>query len=400
MAASSPDPSAHLSIDPIVSEFDAYLTAPQRALVERASEFGRRVVAPAARRWEHEGRHPTEIIRQACSERLASSELPEAWGGHGFRFSTTMRVVEELARHDFGFAFSLVNHHNATVRVARASASVSARLVPPMLAGDLIGCGAFTEPEHGSDLANLTMTAEKVAGGWHLNGEKAWITNAAVASVITTLAQTNPGSGSSGLATFIVETDLQGFVRQTAYDVPGMRSVGVGGFRLENYFVPDEALLDPPGAGFAAALLRINAAHTYVAAMCAGMLESAIALATHRAGRRQAFGRPVLDFQGLRWSLVDADTDLAALRLSAYLAARQIDSGAPAEEAAARAKKFAAERTMRHISACIQAMGANGLRAEYPLMRHLAACKAASFTDGSTEMMNERLGKFLARRHP
>ena len=106
--------------------------------------------------------------------------------------------------------------------------------------------------------------------------------------------------------------------------------------------MPDAALLDPPGAGFAAALLRINAVRTYVAAMCAGTLESAIALATHHAGRRQAFGRPVLDFQGLRRSLVDADTDLAALRLLAYHAARQIDC-APAEEAAARAKKFAAE---------------------------------------------------------
>jgi alkylation response protein AidB-like acyl-CoA dehydrogenase len=399
MAGSSPARLAQAATDPITSDFDAQLTAAERSLVERAAEFGRRVVAPQSRHWEHDGRHPTETLRQACAARLAAAELPSEQGGHGFRFSATLRIVEELAKHDFGFAFSLVNHHNATVRVARAGGPIAARLVPQMIDGHLIGCGAFTDPEHGSDLAGLTMTARKVDGGWRLDGEKAWITNAAVAGVITTLAQTNAGSGSAGLATFVVEADRPGFTRHPPFDTPGIRAIGVGGFRLDEYVAPEEALIDPPGSGFSMALSRINAARAYVAAMCAGMLESSIALATRYAARRQAFGQPILDFQGLRWSLVDADTDLAALRLLAYHAARQIDAGAAAEEAAARAKKFAAERTLPHISACVQAMGARGLLAEYPLMRHLAACKAASFADGSTEMMNERLGKSLARRH-
>jgi acrylyl-CoA reductase (NADPH) len=107
----------------------------------------------------------------------------------------------------------------------------------------------------------------------------------------------------------------------------------------------------------------------------------------------------VIEFQGLRWSLVDAAADLAALRLLAYRAARLIDTGKHAEEAAATAKKFAGDRVVGHLSACVQAMGANGLRSDYPLMRHLVAAKTACFTDGTTEMMNQRLGKLLVRRH-
>ena len=107
----------------------------------------------------------------------------------------------------------------------------------------------------------------------------------------------------------------------------------------------------------------------------------------------------MIDFQGLRWSLVDAETDLAALRLLAYRAAIQIDEGANAEEAAARAKKFAGDRALAHVAACIQALGARGLRSDIPLIRHLAACKIACFTDGTTEMMNERLGKLMVQRH-
>jgi acrylyl-CoA reductase (NADPH) len=132
--------------------------------------------------------------------------------------------------------------------------------------------------------------------------------------------------------------------------------------------------------------------------MCAGMLDAALDHAVRYASRRTAFGRPVIEFQGLQWSLVDADTDLAALRLLAYRAAQQIDAGDDADVSAAQAKKLAGSRVLGHLAACVQAMGANGLRADHPLMRHLNACKIAAFTDGTTEMMNERLGKLLVRR--
>ncbi|MBI3838333.1 MAG: acyl-CoA/acyl-ACP dehydrogenase [Planctomycetia bacterium] len=385
--------------DPIVEEFDLYLAPAEREMVERAKEFGQRVVAPGARAWEYERRHPTEALRAACAEGFCGIELSPAFGGRGLRFSTKMRVAEELARYDFGFAFSLLNHHNVTVRIAAGKSALAERLVPRMLSGEAIGCSAFTEPGHGSDLVGLTTLATKVDGGWTLSGEKAWICNAAVADVIITLAQTSPVAGSKGIASFIVEADRPGFLRQSAYALHGAHAIGVAGFRLENYFAPDNALLDPPGTAFKATLSGINGARCYVAAMCAGMLESAIGHAVRYAGERQAFGRKVIEFQGLRWSLVDVQTDLAAMRLLAYRAARQIDAGQSAEESAAYAKKFAGDRTIGHIAACIQVMGANGLRSDHPLMRHLAAAKTACFTDGTTEMMNERLGKLMMHRY-
>ena len=385
--------------DPIVEQFDAALTQPERDLIERAGDFGRRVVAPNARQWEYDRRPPIDALRAACAAGLASIEVPAKFGGYGLSFSAKVRLVEELARFDFGFAFALINHHNCTARVANSTPSVAERLVPRMLRGELIGCAGYTEPEHGSDLTGLQTSAKKVEGGWKLSGAKAWITNAAVAGVVITLAQTSPGDGSRGLASFVVEADRPGFVREPAYALHGTHAIGVGGIRLEDYFAPDEALLDPPGASFAAIMAGINGARCYVAAMCAGMLDSAIEEAVRYTSDRQAFGQTLIEFQGLRWSLVDADTDLAALRLLVYRAARAIDARQQATEDAARAKKFAGERTLKHIAGCIQVMGANGLRADHPLMRHLAACKTACFTDGTTEMMNERLGKAIRSRY-
>ena len=140
------------------------------------------------------------------------------------------------------------------------------------------------------------------------------------------------------------------------------QGIGAGGFRLESYRAEEAALVDPAGTAFSSAMGGINGARTYVAAMCAGMLAAAIDLALGYGLSRRAFGQPLAELQGWRWSLVHAETDLAALRLLTYRAARRVDAGEPADEDAARAKKFAGDRTLAHLSACIQAMGANGLR--------------------------------------
>ncbi len=372
--------------------------APRAGARRASADFSRTVVAPQARHWEHQRQYPAETLRAACAAGLATIELPPERGGAGLRFSAKLRIVEEMARHDFGFAFSLVNHHNALVRIARSDARLADRLLPAMLRGELIGCAGYTEPGHGSDLGHLTTTAVPAGGGWMLDGAKTWITNGAVAGVVITLAQTDPAAGPRGIATFAVEAARQGFVRAPAIDVLGGSSIGTGGFELRDYFAPAEALLDPPGEAFRHSLAGINGARAYVAAMCAGMLGAALAQAVEYASGRRAFGKPIIEFQGLRWSLVDAATDLAALRLLTYRAARLIDAGGDAEEAAAAAKKFAGEKTLGHLAACVQALGANGLSDQYPLMRHLAAAKIACFTDGTTEIMNERLGKLLVGR--
>jgi alkylation response protein AidB-like acyl-CoA dehydrogenase len=383
----------------IVAEFDATLTAAERALLEHARQFSAEHVAPHAAAWDREHRFPLETLRLACAQGFAGVELDPAWGGQGLSFSAKLRLAEELARDDFGFAFSLVNHANATARVAAADRALAARLVPPMLAGESIGCAGYTEPDHGSDLAHLQTTAERVADGWKLHGTKSWTTNAAVAGVIIALAQTKSAGDPAGIASFVVEADHAGVERLPPCELQGCHSIGAGGFRFVDYHAPAAALLDPPGAAFKRSLAGINGARAYVAAMCAGMLDRAIQVAVQYTSARQAFGQRVYEFQGVRWSLVDAACDLAALRLAAYRAARLIDAGLPAEESSAVAKKLAGERTLSHLAACVQSLGANGLRSDFPLMRHLVACKTACLTDGTTEMMNERLGKLLARQH-
>lgn len=383
----------------VTDEFDRTLSVDAQEMLRQASEYAQTQIAPLAKEWEYARQSPVDAIRRACAAGFASVELPRSFGGPALPFTAKMRLAEEFARHDLAFTFALVQQQNVLVRIAEvAPARLAQALVPRMLTGELIGCTAMSEPAAGSDFGAIRTRATKVEGGWELTGEKGWIANAAVADVILTYAQTDPAAGNKGVACFIVRADEPGFRRHPAYELHGGHAIGVGGFSLERHFVSDEAVLYPPGEGFKSAMSGVNRARVYVSAMNAGLLDASLATALCYGEQRQAFGARLLDFQGLRWKLVDVATDLEALRLLTYRAARLIEAGEDAQQAAAMAKKFGNDRALAGVAACMQAMGANGLRADYPLARHLAAAKLLAYTDGSVEMMNERIGHLLRRQ--
>jgi len=248
---------------------DEILTPDERAVVARAKTFAEEHVGPNAARWEWERQYPLETIRAACRADLHTIELAKKHGGQGQSFSCKLRAFEEIARHDFAFAFALINHHNAVARFARDGKPAHvARLLPRMIAGEVIGCAGLSEPGVGSDFAALEMSAVKVDGGWKLNGAKAWITNAAVAGLSVIYAQTDKAQGYRGIACFAIEAEREGFHRDKPFALHGGHAIGVGGFQLIDYIAPDEALLHPPGQAFKSALAGINGARTYVAAMC------------------------------------------------------------------------------------------------------------------------------------
>jgi alkylation response protein AidB-like acyl-CoA dehydrogenase len=376
------------------------LTPEESELVERAKEFAREVVLPNAARWERERRMPLDALQAAAALGLMRIEVPTALGGLGMSFFAKLRVAEELAHGCMAFAFSLVNVHNAAWRIALDGTEVHrARYLPALMRAERLGGAALSEPGAGSDFAAIATAARKVDGGWRLDGEKAWITNAAHGDVFVTYAQTDPAARGKGIACFLVDGTRPGFQRVAPFALMGGHAIGTGGFRLVDYFATDADLLYPAGQAFKRALTSINGARTYVAAMCCGMLEAALACAARYGAARRSFGARLIDHQGLRWKLAKAANDLEAARLLAYRAAAIIDAKGDALLAASHAKKFASEMIVERLSDCMQAMGAAGLREDYPIGRHLALARIANYVDGSTEIQNERIGATLLERY-
>jgi alkylation response protein AidB-like acyl-CoA dehydrogenase len=372
------------------------LTSAEQALIERTVALARDLVAPAAPRWERERRIGHEGLAEAAGIGLTRLQVPLAQGGLAMSFTCKARVAEVLAGGDFGFAMSLLNTQNAAAKLARdAAPAVAARYLPDLIAGRRLGCTALTEPGAGSDFAAITTTATRIDGGWRLDGAKAWITNAGEADVMIVYAQTASGSRGRGIACFLVDGRREGFAREPAFALGGQHTIGTGGFRLSGYVASDDEVLHPPGEAFKTALVSINGARAYIAAMCCGMVADALARAADFGERRQAFGQPLAGHQGWRWRIAEAATELAACRLMVERAASLIDDGADAMLAAAQAKLLATRMAERHLPRLAQAMGAEGLREHHPFSRHLIGARVAAFVDGSSEMLLERIGAVM-----
>jgi len=377
------------------------LNAAEQALLATAVAFTGRVIAPSADAWDRAGSAlPRAVVEEWAALGLNSLQISPARGGAGASYHTKIAVAEAVARSCMASAFALNNIQGSVTRMEReGSPAQIARYLPGLMSGALICAPSLSEPSAGSDFAAITTRATKRPDGWQLDGEKAWITNGAIADLLVMYAQTDPGSGAAGIASFIVDLHAPGIERLPPDPLIGGSAFGSAGIRLTGVRVPDGDLFAPPGQAFKQGLRGITGARTHVAAMVCAMVEAALRTAVDYAARRHAFGRALLQHQGLRWQLAAVATELEAARLLTYRAADIIATDGDAQVEAAFAKKYAAEMATRSIAACMQAMGAEGLRPEHGLGRHLVCARIAAYVDGTTEIQTERIGAALLARY-
>jgi alkylation response protein AidB-like acyl-CoA dehydrogenase len=337
------------------------------------------------------------MYRKAGELGLTGLEVPTARGGSGFDYEVKAAACEVLAAADFGFAMSVVNTHNVALKLAQyASPTVQQRYLPALLRGEASACTALTERSSGSDFAAITMRATRCKDGWSLNGEKIWITNARHASVAIVYVQCSTPGERDGIGAFVVDLDAPGCTRKVRDAEFSLTSASTGDFTLMDVHVPEDHLLLAPGTAFKSILTEINGARVYVAAMCCGMLDAALATATAYGQTRHSFGKPLVGHQGWRFALAQAEADLAASRALVAAATAQIQSGANAQLLSAQAKIHAVQTCQSHLATALHAMGAEGLRREHCLSRHIGAAQIAALVDGATEMLLERVAR-LAR---
>ena len=366
----------------------------EHELISNARSFVANEVAPRFAAGEAP-RFDAALNIAAAAAGLFGFQVPPAFGGAGASFTIKARIAEILAGADFGLAMSLINTQNVANHLARsADAAIARRYVPDLVAGRKSACTALTEPGAGSDFAAIKTTATPVDGNWRLDGAKAWIINALHAEVLLVYAQTRPDSGAAGIAAFVVDANRAGFARGAPM-TGALPAMGTGSFRLAGYVAAADEMLFAPGQAFKRAMTSINGARIYVAAMCCGMVDAALTIAANYGRKRSTFGQILFDHQGWRWSLADAAVDLEAARLMVADAVGKLDAGADVQGAAARAKVFATRMAQRHLGALLHAMGAEGLRDCQPFLRHIEGAQAAAFTDGSTEMLLERIAREL-----
>ncbi len=379
---------------------DPQLTATETAAIEAATAFSRDVIAPNAREWELARAMPREVMTQAAGAGLCRLLVPEGMGGSELSLRAMSKVMEALSYGDFAAAFALVVHNNfCRSLAANGSPELLERYLASSCAAETIGSFLLTEPQSGSDAANLKTVAVRDGDDWVINGEKAWVTNSDKADILAVYLQTDPAAGWRGIACVLVDRETPGVELVGPYDLMGGHAMAAGGFTFKNVRVPQSQTMIPVGEGFKAAMGGIDVARVVVGAMCSGMLKCALDVAYPYALKREAFGQSIADFQGIQWQLADVATDLHAIDLMVAHAAGAIDAGENVPLPAAHAKKFATRVAQHGLSQCMQVMGADGYKHEFPLARHLACVKAGHYMDGTTEIQNVVISRGMRKSY-
>jgi alkylation response protein AidB-like acyl-CoA dehydrogenase len=323
--------------------------------------------------------------------------VSEEYGGGGADPLTYVLFLEELSRGDSNVR-SIVSVHLGLVAGAVqrwGSAEQREQWLPRMATGAVLGCFGLTEPDHGSNPADLRATAERrPGGGWRLSGRKVFITNGSIAGLCLFMARTG-GPGARGVSAFLVPTEAAGFAAAPIHGKLGLRSCDTAELVLDSVEVGPEALLGAEGEGLRIALGALDDGRMSIAASCTGLAQAALDTMVSYSTAREQFGKPIAAHQLVAELLADAAVDVDASRLLTWAVADLKTRGERYTLAASKAKLFATEASIRVANACIQVHGGYGYIDEYPAGKYLRDARVTTLYEGTSQIQKLLIGRAL-----
>ena len=373
---------------PLPSPPDLGLSPEQELLRATVREFARRDVAPRAKAIDAAQSFPTESWGQAAELGLLGATAPAEYGGAGLGLAELCIVGEELAAACLSTAATVLHQADMVVgRIARhGSAEQKERWLPGLIDGSVIGCLAMTEPEAGSDVMSMRTRAERIDGGWRLDGTKTFITNGPVADLALVYARTG-GAEERRLGLFAIPTDAPGFARGRKFSKMGWRGSPTGELILDGCEVGDEALVGGPDEGRAILLAGLDSERVLMAAESVGVAQGALEVALDYARERRQFGRPIGEFQLIGGKLADMYTETEAARALTWTALARVEAeAAGSRELASAAKLMGGDVAMRVTTEAVQVLGGYGYIDEFPVERYMRDAKLMQIGGGTAEI--------------
>ena len=375
---------------------DMLLSEERKMFRQTARKFAETQIMPLVKLWEKQRKYPDEYYKKISEMGLMGLMVPEKYGGMGGALVDVVILGEEMGR--VGVSIPLT-HISACCRAiaSHGTEEQKNRYLPDMASGKKIGSYCQTEPNAGSDSANMTSFAEMKNGYYLLNGGKNFISNAAIASLFIVLAKTEKGKGSKGISVFIVDRDCPGVSVGKDEEKMGRHCSSLNDVIFEDVKVPAENLLVPAGKGFKEMMIEFNSERCGNSSLCIGMAQGAYERALKYCQERVQFGRPIADFQGIRWTLAEMAIQLEAARLLVYNAAFKADQGKVIAKEAAMAKKFANEMSTWVVDKAIQLHGGYGYMSEYEVERFYRDVRGWSMGGGTTQICLNRIAQEILR---
>jgi butyryl-CoA dehydrogenase len=368
------------------------LTEEQQLLRDAVREFAENSVRPRAAVIDQTGEFPRDLFRQAGELGLAGVAVPSEYGGSGMDTVAYSIVVEEISRvcANLGVILSVNNSLVCDPIERWGNEDQKKRFLTPLAKGEKLGCFALTEPDAGSDAGNQKTRAVRDGDSYVISGQKVFITCGQAADLCVLFAMTNPEKKTRGISAFVVDAGTPGFDRSKHQVKLGVNASGTVEIFLTDVRVPVADRLGEEGDGFKIAMTTLDGGRIGIAAQAVGIATEAFEAAVAYSKSRRAFGRPISEFQALRFYIADMATDVDAARLLTRKAAAAKDAvkknGGRYSMEAATAKLFAAEMAQRVTTKALQIHGGYGYTKEYPVERNFRDARITEIYEGTSEI--------------
>ena len=382
---------------------DFELSEQQAAFRDLMRDFASRSIAPVARDWELSGRYPTEIVEEMERMGLFGMLIPSDFGGIGIDAVSYSIVFEEISKAWMGVAGVLGTHSLATWMLVRyGTPAQRQRFLPDLATGKRRTGIALTEPGAGSDLQGITTSARRDGDHYVVNGAKTWITNARHADPLPVLVKTDPRAEPRhrGMTILLVERDTPGFTVGKDLGKLGYRGPESSEVFLNDCRVPVENVLgEAEGRGLQQALSALEFGRVNIAGRAVGVAQACLDRALAYAQERQAFGRPIAEFQAIQLKLADMATEVQAARLMTWWAAAALDAGKRADMETGMAKLYASEVCIRASLEAMRIHGGYGYSTDFDVERFYRDAPLMAIGEGTNDILRTVIARRLMRRN-
>jgi alkylation response protein AidB-like acyl-CoA dehydrogenase len=379
---------------------DFSLNEEQRAIQETAREFARREVDPIVDESDESQKFPREVMKKAGELGFLGVIFPEEYGGAGLGYIEYVIVVTELSRVDPSVGISVAAHNSLCSNhiYKFGNEEQRRRWLVPLARGEKIGAWSLTEPNAGSDAAGTRTRAERVDGGWILNGSKTFTTHGSVGDVCVVFAVTDPtGKRGHNISAFVLDKGMEGFRPGKKENKLGIRASDTAEVVMENCFVSEDRLLGKEGDGFVQALQILDGGRISIAALGLGTAIGAFDTALAYSKEREQFGKPISQFQAVQFALAEMATRVAAAQALTFAAAEAADRGAKFSHLASEAKLYAGEAAVFCSERGVQIHGGYGFIKDYRAEKYYRDAKICTIGEGTSEIQRLVIARQLLK---
>ncbi len=379
---------------------DYFLTEQQKTIKALARRIAEERILPVRTELDEKEEFPWGIMKDLADADMFRVFIPEAYEGLGGGCLDLCLVTEELSRVCSGIAVSYAASALGVMTVMEYGTEEQKRkFLPDVASGKKLGAFAITEPTAGSDAGNIKTTAEKVAGGYLLNGTKQFITNGGEAEIYTIIALTDKTKGARGASAILVEKGTPGFTFGKKEKKMGIRSSATRELVFKNCLVPETNIIGKPGLGFIQAMRLFDRSRPGIGAQAVGLCQGALEAAVDYAAQRIQFDQPIITQPVVQQMLADMDIQTEAARALVYAAARYVDSGAKdVTESSAMAKVFASDAAMKVTVDAVQICGGSGYMRDYPVEKMMRDAKILQIYEGTNQILRSAIAVNLRKR--